>query len=132
LQNARWNRDPEDSGVTTMQMTIFDFITDDQYVPFYSFIRINKNDQWCTDCGSCMLPYWNKDTNCYDSKCACCQKVVPGFYPAQMCQNCGCTTEVYEIFAGDYSVENKCRYCIQSNKILKHDFEWGEANGQVS
>jgi hypothetical protein len=45
-----------------------------------------------------------------------------------MCQG---TTEVYEIFAGDYSVENKCRYCIQSNKTLKTDFEWGEANGQV-
>ncbi|ANB56793.1 hypothetical protein GFC29_3105 [Anoxybacillus sp. B7M1] len=114
------------------QMTIFDFITEDQdqYVPFYTFALISKNDHWCTDCGSCMLPYWNKETNCYDSKCACCQKVVLGFYPAQMCQNCGCTSEVYEVFAGNCSVENSCRYCIRTNDLLKIDFEYSQLSNR--
>lgn len=105
------------------QLDIFDFIADENYIPFYSFALVTKNDYRTSCCYSVWHPYWNKETECYDSKCAQCKQIKAGSYPAQMCQWCGRCVDVYEVFGGGVSLENKCNRCIEKDSTLAKDFK---------
>lgn len=108
------------------QLTIFDFIQDTDYIPFYTFKLISANDyQSC--CGSIWQPHWNGTR--YYSKCPICQKIKENFHPSQMCQWCGCVHQVYEVFVGETSLENKCKNCIEKDPILSKDFLFMKEGG---
>jgi hypothetical protein len=110
-------------GENVQQLTIFDFLEEVvENESRYTFDLITKRDHRCK-CGGILIPRWNKEQGHYDSVCAHCFSTKERFYPANMCQRCGCTTNVYQVWLYDYNAENVCKYCIRQDMLFSKFFK---------